>query len=109
MDAYVVELIGTQRKTFEIARGITQEEAARQKQYYDHKASSVNVGDIVLVCNDHHIGCQKLKDHWRDDTYQVISHVDEDVRVYVIKKKNEVEGKHFTAIACFLLAGHIQS
>ena len=75
MDAYVAELIGTLRKAFEIARGITQEEAARQKQYYDCKASSVtlNVGGIVLVCNDHHIG----------HTYQVISHVDK----YVIKNK----------------------
>ena len=31
IDAYLVELIGTLRKAFEIARGITQEEAARQK------------------------------------------------------------------------------
>ena len=68
---YVVELIGTLRKAFEIARGIIEEEAARQKQYYDHKAFSVTltVGDMVLVCNDHHVGQQKLKDHWRDDTY----------------------------------------
>ena len=57
MDAYVVELIGMLRKAFEIAWGITQEEAARQKQYYDRKASSVtlNVGDKVLVHNNHHI------------------------------------------------------
>ena len=56
--AYVVELIGTLRKAFDIAQGITQEEAARQKRYYDHKASSVTlyVGDVVLVCNDHHVG-----------------------------------------------------
>ena len=89
MDAYVAELIGTLRKAFEIAQGITQEEAARQKQYYDHKASSVtlNIGDIVLVHNDHHIGHQKPKDHWGDDTYQVISHVNEDVSVFVIKNK----------------------
>ena len=58
MDAYVAELIGTLRKAFEIARDITQEEAARQKGYYDCKVSSVtlNVGDIVLAHNDHHIG-----------------------------------------------------
>ena len=31
IDAYVAELIGTLRKAFEIARGITQEETARQK------------------------------------------------------------------------------
>ena len=31
MDAYVLELIGTLRKAFEIAWAITQEEAARQK------------------------------------------------------------------------------
>ena len=31
IDAYVAELIGTLRKAFEIARGIIQEEAARQK------------------------------------------------------------------------------
>ena len=31
IDAFVAELIGTLRKAFEIARGITQEEAARQK------------------------------------------------------------------------------
>ena len=42
---------------------------------------------MVLVHNDHHIGCQKLKDHWGNDTYQVISHVDEDVPVYVIENK----------------------
>ena len=58
MDVYVAELIGTLKKAFEIAQGITQEEVARQKQYYDRKASSVtlNVEDIVLVCNDLHIG-----------------------------------------------------
>ena len=58
MDAYVAELIGMLRKAFEIAWGITQKEAARQKQYYDCNASSVtlNVGDIVLVLNDHHVG-----------------------------------------------------
>ena len=89
IDAYVVELIGTLRKAFKIARGITQEEEARQKQYYDCKASSMtfNTGDMVLVHNDHHVGHQKLKDHWEDDTYQVISHVDEDVPVYVIENK----------------------
>ena len=41
----------------------------------------------MLVCNNHHIGFQKLKDHWGDDTYQVISHVNEDVPVYVIENK----------------------
>ena len=51
IDAYVVELIGTLRKAFGIARGITQEEAARQKRYYDCKASSLtlNIEDMVLV------------------------------------------------------------
>ena len=42
---------------------------------------------MVLVHNDHHIGHQKLKDHWGDDTYQVISHVNVDVPVYVIENK----------------------
>ena len=41
----------------------------------------------MLVCNDHHVGHQKLKDCWGDDTYQVISHVNEDVPVYVIENK----------------------
>ena len=41
---------------------------------------------MVLVCNDH-VGHKKLKDHWGDDTYQVISHIDKDVPVYVIKNK----------------------
>ena len=109
IDAYVVELIGTLRKAFDIARGITQEEAARQKQYYDCKAFSVtlHVGDVVLVCNNHHMGRQKLKDCWWDDTYQVISHVDKDVPVYVIKI-NMVEGKPFTTIDCFSLVKQIQ-
>ena len=31
IDAHAAELIGTLRKAFKIARGITQEEAARQK------------------------------------------------------------------------------
>ena len=57
IDAYLVELIGTLRKSFKIARGITQEEAVRQKWYYDCKASSVplNSEDVVFVCNDHHM------------------------------------------------------
>ena len=42
---------------------------------------------MVLVHNDHHIGCWKLKDCWEDDTYQVISHINEDIPVYVIKNK----------------------
>ena len=48
---------------------------------------TLNVGGMVLVHNDHHVGRQKLKDHWGDDTYQVISHIDKDVPVYVIKNK----------------------
>ena len=40
---------------------------------------------MVLVHNDHHVGHQKLKDCWGDDTYQVISHINEDAPVYVIK------------------------
>ena len=48
---------------------------------------TLNVGDVVQVRNDHHVGHWKLKDHWRDDTYQVISHVNEDVPVYVIENK----------------------
>ena len=42
---------------------------------------------MVLVHNNQHVGHQKLKDHWGDDTYQVISHVNMDVPVYVIKNK----------------------
>ena len=42
---------------------------------------------MVLVCNNHHVGHWKQKDHWGDDTYQVISHIDEDVPVYVIENK----------------------
>ena len=48
---------------------------------------TLHVGDVVLVCNNHHMGRRKLKDHWGDDTYQVISHVDKDLPVYVIKNK----------------------
>ena len=42
---------------------------------------------MVPVHNHHHIGHQKLKDHWGDDIYQVISHIDEGVPVHVIKNK----------------------
>ena len=42
---------------------------------------------MVLVHNNHHVDHQKLKDYWGDDTYQVISHVIEDVPVYVIESK----------------------
>ena len=42
---------------------------------------------MVLVCNDHHIDHQNPKDRWGDDTYQVISHIKEDVPVYIIKNK----------------------
>ena len=48
---------------------------------------TLNVGDVVLIPKDHHIGHQKLKDHLGDDTYQVIRHVSEDVPMYVIKNK----------------------
>ena len=57
----------------------------------------------MLVCNDHHVGHQKLKDHWGDDTYQVISHVDEDVPVYVIENK---QGRRQTLHCnCLFLVG----
>ena len=48
---------------------------------------TLNIGDAELVHNNHHIGHQKLKYHWGGDPYQVISHVDEDVPVYVIENK----------------------
>ena len=49
-------------------------EACQQKQYYDRKIGAVNLkpGDLVLVKANAWKGERKIKDRWKEETWEVV-------------------------------------
>ena len=61
-------------------------EACQQKWYYDRKIGTVNLkpGDLVLVKADAFKGKRKIKDRWKEDTWEVVHQIVTDVPSYKV-------------------------
>ena len=86
MEVSVVAMQKRLKEAFAVARHLTSEEAAKQRNYYDPKAGAVALQpmDIVIVCTDGFVGKRKVKDRWEDGGFIVESQL-EDWPVYRVK------------------------
>ena len=75
------------RAAYSAARSLTEEEAQRQKRYYDRKTCTTRLipEDVVLVRNDSFRGHRKLIDRWNDVPHKVISQVEGDLPCYIVE------------------------
>ena len=86
---YVNDLKARLKHAFELAQGSVEKSRARNKAYYDRKAhaTTLEVGDRVLVRNKGLKGKNKLADRWEQEVHIVVK-VNEGLPVYTIKKEN---------------------
>ena len=86
MEVSVVAMQKRLKEAFTVARCLTSEEVARQCRYYDCKAGAVALqpGDVVMVRTDGFVGKRKVKDHWEDGAFIVMSQL-EDWPIYKVK------------------------
>ena len=74
VDVYIASVRDRLRSTLWEAQAQSTTEAHRQKCYYDRKIGAVNLkpGNLVLVKVDAWKGKRKIKDRWKEDTWEVI-------------------------------------
>ena len=65
-------------------------EACRQKQYYERKIGTVNLksGDLVLVKANAFKGKRKIKDRWKEETWEVVHQITTDVPSYKVMNQH---------------------
>ena len=61
-------------------------EACQQKQYYERKIGAMNLkpGDLVQVKADAFKGKRKIKDRWKEDTWEVVHQIATDIPSYKV-------------------------
>ena len=86
MEVSVAAMQKRLKEAFAVARHLTSQEAARQRNYYDRKAGAVALqpGDVIMVCADGFVGKRKVKDRWEDGGFIVESQL-EDWPVYKVR------------------------
>ncbi|XP_056237881.1 uncharacterized protein LOC130172928 [Seriola aureovittata] len=85
---YVAKWQSQMKEAYEIASAAAQKEASRGKRYYDHKTygAQLHPGNRVLLRNLRERGGPgKLRSHWEDTVYVVVSQKSPDMPVYEIK------------------------
>ena len=85
---YVKALHGCLRNAFKAARILSNQEAARHKCLYNHRAGAVELcpGDKVLVRLDSYKGAnRKLVNRWSSTLHTVVGQIADDVPAYVIE------------------------
>ncbi|KAI3354598.1 hypothetical protein L3Q82_019102, partial [Scortum barcoo] len=88
---YVPKWQTRMKEAYEIASTTAQKEAAKGKRYYDQKVYGVQLhpGNRVLLRNlKERGGPGKLRSHWEDAVYVVMSQKNPDMPVYEIKPEN---------------------
>ena len=88
VNEYVKVLHGRLHDTICATRISANQEAARHKRLYDHRAvvAELHPGDKVLVKFDAYRGaCQKLVNHWSSTLHTMVRHVADDIPAYVIE------------------------
>ena len=103
--AYIDEVRKQLKEAYTEAHLQTNNEAERQKCYYDRATSTVQLmpGDVVLMKLDTFQGERKVKDRWSKVKYVVVCQVTNDVPTYEVKD----DGRNVKVIHCnrlFLVA-----
>ena len=108
VNEFVKALYGQLREAIKLSRISADQEAARQKHLYDHRAgvTELHHGDKVLVRLDAYQGVhQKLKNRWGSMLHTVVGWIADDVPAYVIENKR---GKKKCSIGQGCCCGHQQ-
>ena len=90
---YVKDLKERLETSHEIANKALQKARQKQKTQYDKKAkaTTILVGDTVLVKILAYEGKHKIADKFEIDTYKVVSQPDEEIPVYVVRSESGTE------------------
>ena len=64
-------------------------EAERQKRYFNRKANAISLetGDLVLAKADAYRGRRKVKEWWKEETYEVECQIAEGIPSYLMKNQ----------------------
>ena len=89
VNCYVAKLHEWLWEAFKEVQAQSMSEAERQKWYYDRKANAISLetGDLVMGKADSYKGKRKVKDWWKEESYEVEHQVAERVPSYLMKNQ----------------------
>ncbi|KAK3085220.1 hypothetical protein FSP39_000156 [Pinctada imbricata] len=87
---YIDKLRSRMKYAYDIAQRNTKKAQEKHKTHYDKRvnASSIEVGDRVLVKIVKFDGRHKLQNKWEEDIYVVVSKPNPDIPVYKVRKED---------------------
>ena len=90
VDVYIASVWDRLRSALWEVQVQSMAEACKQKQYYDRKIGSVNLkpGDVVLVKADAWKGKRKIKDRWKEETWEVVHQIVADIPSYKVMNQH---------------------
>ena len=90
VDVYTTSVRDRLRSALWEAQAQSTMEACQQKWYYDRKIGTVNLkpGDLVLVKADAWKGKRKIKDRWKEKTWEVVCQITADVPSYEVTNQH---------------------
>ena len=106
---YVAALQDRFRLAYDAARKQANQEAVRQKRYYDKRTCTTQLkpGDTVLLKVDKVIGRRKLQDRWSDEHYTVERALSPDSPLYrIIDDRDNVKIVHRNKMLCIATANN---
>ena len=86
VDMYIASMRDRLRTALWEAQAQSTVEACQQKRYYDRKIGTENLkpGNLVLVKVDAWKGKRKIKDRWKEETWEVVHQIAADIPSYKV-------------------------
>ena len=90
VDVYVASIWDRLRTALWEVQAQSMVEACRQKWYYNRKICTVNLmpGNLVLVKADAFKGKRKIKDRWKEETWEVVHQIMADIPSYKVMNQH---------------------
>ena len=90
VDKYIASVWDRLRTTLWEAQTQSMVEACRQKWYYDRKIGAVNLkpGNLILVKANVFKGKRKIKDRWKEETWEVVHQIVRDTPSYKVMNQH---------------------
>ena len=90
VDMYIASVRDRLRSALCEVQAQSTAEAHQQKWYYDRKIGTVNLkpGDLVLVKADSWKGKRKIKDRWKEETWEVVHQITADIPSYEVMNQH---------------------
>ena len=90
VDVYVASVWDRLRTSLWEAQAQLMAEACKQKWYYERKIGAVNLkpGDLILAKAHAFKGKMKIKDRWKEETWEVVHQIATDVPSYEVMNQH---------------------